>query len=494
MPEAVFRFDVSPEIGFGHAVRCAALARHLTSFGWHSVAAANQDVRGLWLDGFDRLVTVKAGGDATALGSEVGGGADLLVVDHYGWDAVSESACRGWAKKIAVIDDLADRDHDCDLLCNSSLDPLDYDPYVGAATRLLLGPRYALLRPEFAQARHRLTAKSKGRVERLFVNVGATDPRGLLPVIVDGIALAGFDGAVDIVIARNAPGRVALEQKLSRSTVKARLHVDAGDVAALMAVSDLAIGAAGGTAWERCSLYLPSLIVVAAGNQRHVAAGLAAAGAAAVIDEGFSADVLAKALSPLLMAAPTTMARRAGRLCDGLGCGRVAEAALFPSTVSLRPADDGDGEILLQWQREGGARQFARNPRVPDAVEHADWFSRKLSEPGCVFHIIEVEKTPAGFLRLDYGAAGDTYEVSIGVSERFQGKGVAAAALAIVRRLLPWADLRAFVKPDNTRSVGLFTGAGYVEHRRGADGLWFASPPWPGKAAARQPARLGLLS
>jgi spore coat polysaccharide biosynthesis predicted glycosyltransferase SpsG/RimJ/RimL family protein N-acetyltransferase len=409
-----------------------------------------------------------------------------------------ERTCRGWAKAIAVIDDLADRDHDCDVLCDSALDrtPWDYAAHVSAATKLLLGPQYALLRPEFARARHRTKRKSEGPVRRLFVNVGATDPTGLLPKIVDGIELAGFEGVVDIVIAAQAPGRKAVAERLERAAFDGRLHVDADNVAELMAEADLAVGAAGSTAWERCCLGLPSVIVMAADNQRHIAQGLAAAGAAMLLPPDFSADDLAKMLASFLgdKAQRAALARGAKRLCDGLGCGRVAEAMLFPMTdtngkaVALRPVDDGDKDILLRWQNEPAVRRFARDPRVPGAAEHAAWFAAKLDDTACVFHIVEVAKAPAGFLRLDFHRDEATYEVSIALSEDFHHRGVATAALAIIRRMLPWAELRAWVRPENSSSVGLFRKSGYiaVQPAPGGDGSWLASMPLAARPCQRQ--------
>lgn len=46
---------------------------------------------------------------------------DWLVVDHYALDARWESALRGMVRRILVIDDLADRVHDCDVLLDQNL-------------------------------------------------------------------------------------------------------------------------------------------------------------------------------------------------------------------------------------------------------------------------------------------------------------------------------------------------------------------------------------
>lgn len=507
MPEAVFRFDASTDLGFGHAMRCSAIADHLGALGWRTTAAVREDRRpqGPWLRAFDRVVPLAADGDEPdALRAVAGEVCDLLVVDHYGWDWQKEGNCRQWAKTLAVIDDLADRDHSCDVLCDSGPDRQseDYAGRVPAGARLLLGPDYALLRSEFAKARHRLRSAAKARVERIFVNVGATDPNGRLPVILDGIEQSGFDGVVDIVVAAQAPGRRILEEKLANVRYDCRLHVDTQQVAELMANADLAIGAAGISAWERCCLRLPSLVVVAAENQRHVAQGLASAGAAKLLDRGLTADHLKSILLPLLGdgAERHEMARLAGRICDGLGCGRFAEATLFPATdksgapVRLRPVNEGDLDILLQWQSEPGTRHFARDPRVPDYAEHSAWFLARLDDPGCVFHVIEVAEAPAGFVRLDFRPETESYEVSVVVGRAFRGRGIASTALGMIRRMLPWAELHAWIQPENAASISLFRKAGYEAGiEQGPAGCWYVSRP-RSQGHSCQPALVGGVS
>jgi hypothetical protein len=80
--------------------------------------------------------------------------ADWLITDHYAIDFRWHAKLRGAVRRIMAIDDLADRAHDADLLLDQS-DPTETAArYHGLVTRscvLLLGPRYALLRSEFAR-------------------------------------------------------------------------------------------------------------------------------------------------------------------------------------------------------------------------------------------------------------------------------------------------------------------------------------------------------
>ena len=212
-----------------------------------------------------------------------------------------------------------------------------------------------------------------------------------------------------------------------------------------------------------CSL--PSLIVVAADNQRHIAEGLVSAGAAKLLPPEFSAEDLAGLLGSLLNghAARTEMSRRAGRLCDGLGCARLTEAAIYRTTdrrgraVSLRRAGARHMEMLLRWERarRDGIRSDAR---APSDVEHAAWFASRIDDPACALQVIEVDEAAAGFLRADFSRDGAGYDVLTFVAEAFRGCGVATTALAIIRRMLSSIELR---------RCGA-NGAGFYSHARSA--------------------------
>jgi spore coat polysaccharide biosynthesis predicted glycosyltransferase SpsG len=100
------------------------------------------------------------------------------------------------------------------------------------------------------------------------------------------------------------------------------------EMALLMAASDLAIGAAGSSSWERCCLGLPTVMMVLADNQRAVGMGLAAAGAVSIVeledvDAGLPAAVAALTRDN---SARRAMGKRAAAIVDGLGVSRVIDA------------------------------------------------------------------------------------------------------------------------------------------------------------------------
>lgn len=481
---AVFRADASPLIGGGHMVRCLALAEALRGAGWRCAMAtrgasapgfANPATGGL--DVLD-LAATPAEEEPQAIARRWPEGADLLVVDHYRRDQVFESGLRGWAATILALDDAPGRAHDCDLL----LDPggadqeAGYAAFVPARCRLLLGPSYALLRRQFVAARAGALRRRRepAAVRRALIGFGLADADSLITSALQALAAAGPAGcAIDVVVPRSRKRPVPAREK----ALDVRVHDSVADMAALMAAADVAIGAAGGAAWERACLGLPSIAVITADNQRRNAAALTRSGAADTIDA--DAPELCHRLAERVRTLVTDAAHRqamseaAARLCDGRGALRVMLAALPPQTaadgrpVSLRAAEQGDGERLFIWQRDERTRRFARNSHLPTRREHEAWFAASLAMPGRLLTVIEHGQEPAGVLRLDDIDDGTGYEVSIYVAPDKYRLGLASAALGLARRLLPGRNLYAEVLPGNRASRRLFLAAGYRETQPG---------------------------
>ncbi|MDN0075827.1 UDP-2,4-diacetamido-2,4,6-trideoxy-beta-L-altropyranose hydrolase [Crenobacter sp. SG2303] len=214
--------------------------------------------------------------------------ADWLIVDHYALDARWESELKPYCRHLLAIDDLADRPHVCDLLLDQtfSRSPSDYASWVPAGCILLCGSQYALLRPEFAELRpYSLQRREKPRLEHLLITMGGVDKDNATGRILEALRLAELPAhcRITVVMGANAPWLAKVRQQAEQMPWSAEVRVAVDDMARLMADCDLAIGAAGATSWERCCLGLPTVMVVLADNQRHVADGLEQAGAALVL-------------------------------------------------------------------------------------------------------------------------------------------------------------------------------------------------------------------
>lgn len=197
----------------------------------------------------------------------------LLVIDHYGIDYRWEKMLRPFVDRIFVIDDLANRKHDCDFLLDQNLYEDMHCRYCGlvpANCRLFLGPAYALIRSEFRQAKARMK-KRDGQIHRILIFFGGSDPTNETMKAIEAIELLGRPAIiVDVVVGLNNKNRESIEDRC-RKMKNVNYYCQTENMAVLMAEADLAIGAGGITTWERCYMELPALVCTIAENQKKVA-------------------------------------------------------------------------------------------------------------------------------------------------------------------------------------------------------------------------------
>ncbi len=356
------RTDASGEIGTGHLMRCLTLADALNQAGatvTFLTASATEPWRGsvesrghrfaiLPLvaarrvsepDALDHATWLPWGqpADAAATLQTLAEPVDWLIVDHYAIDHRWERQVRTHARRILAIDDIADRCHDVDILLDHN--PQDesarrYEGLLPEGARRLIGPRYALLRPDFAAAWAKRPPHD-GAVRRINLFMGGTDAAGatltVLAVLSDG-DLRSIP--VDVVIGGASPHLAAIRQAVEARHNTA-LHIDAPDIADLFAGADLAIGAGGVAALERCCVGLPAITMSVAANQEPGLAQFAAVGAVhhlgrfgAVPKPELAAAVRALVARPKLL---YKMAEAARGIADGCGVTRVVEAMTIAS-------------------------------------------------------------------------------------------------------------------------------------------------------------------
>lgn len=372
-----------------------------------------------------------------------------------------------------VIDDMADRKRDADIILNTTpgISAEEYEGLAVTESEILSGPNYALVDDKFARARARsLERRTDSRPEQIYINYGLSDPVNATSAALFALETLTRKLKLDVVIGPACPFAADIADKATSLGATACSGASIDDIVERMADADLALGAAGTTSWERCCLGLPTVVSIIADNQKPNANALANAEAASVLPEELSldSDAMAKAVERHLIDQPFhgQMARNAATLCDGLGARRVA-MALTPaltrdgSRISLRPALHADGERMLKWQLDPVTRAHARNPEPPTRDEHFRWLDAKLGDPDCLFNIVTLDGVPAGVVRLDQFAP-EEYEVTIFVAPDKHGKGIAKRAVTLAHRLVPWATIHAYVLPENIASHALFKSAGYA--------------------------------
>lgn len=488
-----FRADASLTIGTGHVMRCLTLARALHAQGAECCfvtralpghLAAQIEAAGFGVT----LLPAPAGPapdtppahaawagvdwttDAAETRAALENRPDWLVMDHYAFDARWQRAARPEGTKLMVIDDLADRPHDCDLLLDQNLGHAadDYDGLVPEHCICLTGPRHALLRPEFAQARASALAERVGRgLRHLLITMGGVDPLDATSQVLRAVQGADLpeDLRITVVMGSRAPALDnvrALACDMARPT---EVVVDVADMAARMASADLAIGAAGSTTWERCALGLPTVIVQIAENQAGIARALSDAGAA--LDPGpLNAPEFVQNLQAALAEAPSQlgiMSDRAADICDGDGAARVV-AKLCPPNVSFRAAERGDSRRVWDWRRTIDP-SFNMTSEQTDFGPHDLWFRHAIDSSDRQFRIMMLGELACGYLRLD--RIGDSRaRVSICLSPDTRGQGLGHHLLEEANTLAARhgiTRLDAEIHPRNIASRRIFDRAGYVQ-------------------------------
>lgn len=330
-PLILFVVDAGPGVGGGHVMRSLTLARALQALGARCAFLASPALP---------EVLAVFGPDIEQRTEP--GDFDGLVFDHYGLSRDDHEAfARG--RPVLVIDDLADRPLAADIVVDSGPTRTadDYRNLLPSGAQMLLGPAYAPVRREFAAMRAEALARRAGPLRRVLISMGLTDEGGMTLRVIEALAPYRGEFAIDIVVGGGAESLPAL-RRLAAGDPSLALHVDTRAMAELMARADAGVGAAGSTTWERCTLGLPSILVMVADNQRPAAGAMAERGAALVVDAA-DADFVA-ALDRALKLLLDDPARRAGlaaasaRVCDGLGAGRVAAAFLDLISLRARPA------------------------------------------------------------------------------------------------------------------------------------------------------------
>ena len=363
--KAAFRADASLQIGTGHVMRCLTLADALAARGadCQFLCRAHEGnliefIRGKGYVAHALPIAQEASAGPVApspsasspdlahshwLGATQTQDAeacapvlaalrpDWLIVDHYALDARWELALAPHYGKLMAIDDLADRPHACDLLLDQTFgrEPADYLPLVPADCRLLCGSEYALLRPEFAALRpYSLQRRAQPALRELLITMGGVDKHNATGQVLQALRSCPLpaDCRITVVMGATAPCLDAVRQQAQDLPWPVRVLVGVSDMAQLMADSDLAIGAAGATSWERCCLGVPTIMLVLAENQRTVARGLEQLGAVKLINLARGAPARLRAMLAPLIANTEQLLRMSecgASIVDGSGVNAV---------------------------------------------------------------------------------------------------------------------------------------------------------------------------
>ena len=487
--QVLLRADSGPDIGLGHAMRCLALAEELARRGFsltlasHSLIGAEERVR---MSGYALLrVSGPPRREVEAIRTRAGGHLlspertkpfRFVVLDHYmegadDWLRHAESL----ARRRLVIDDVPGRRLSCELVVNPALgiEPDAYADFVTRRTRVLLGPRYAPLRRSLRPTPDQIIHGKRSRIESVLVAMGSGSSDATT-LAVDAAREAVPQASIDVVVGVGAA--------LARATGNVHIHVDPDDatLAALLAGADIALGAGGVSAYERCLAGLPSITTQVATNQAATIRGLAAAGA--VLDAGESTSLTRARLVGMIRqlagdrAARVSMSEKGRALVDGRGAERIAHELEGVRMRVPRPDDIG---LLWRWSNDEEARlQSVSRQHIPWAT-HQRWFASAMIDPTTVLMIGHNNAGPVGQVRFE--VRGDAAEVSIATDPAQRGTVGSVLLRSALRRFGRSHGARhrltARVRHENLASRRVFESAGFHQTGEDAETLRYTLDP-----------------
>jgi UDP-2,4-diacetamido-2,4,6-trideoxy-beta-L-altropyranose hydrolase len=392
-----------------------------------------------------------------------------VVVDDYGLDAVwHRSVQERLGCRIAAIDDLADRPLEVDLLVDHNLRS-DARALYGkvlrrTGTRVLTGPRYALIGATYSDA---LRWREPERPS-VGIFMGGTDPDGASLRVLESLRREGrFSGDVEIVTTSANPGLAQLRSVIAGDG-RCRLSVDLPDLAGFFSRHTIQVGAGGGATWERCCIGAPTLAVVVADNQRVVVSTLAAGDVVATVDDVSSSPGPIGQAAARLLADPerrSRMSQAAQQIVDGLGATRVA-LSILSSSVGVRRACDEDARRVFDWRNHPTTRAVSRSSAPLEWDGHVQWMAGVMADPSRRLYVGMVQARPVGVVRLDLSMPHGDVEVSLFLDPVLQGLGLGptmlrAAQAAWVAEAVGGVRFVATVLPSNPVSRALFESLDY---------------------------------
>ena len=423
----IFRTDSSSQIGLGHVMRCLTLAETLRNRGDEVIFICREhennycelvESQGFKIERLPHipLDEIDITDDYTSTYASWLGATwqkdaeqtikfikvlekkpDWIVVDHYALDYRWEGALRDMSKKIMVIDDIADRNHDCDLLLDQNLINnmhTRYNDILSIDCIRLLGPDYAIMQSDYAKFHNRIPLRS-GPIKRLLIHFGAADTDNITGKCIDAFLKCDRnDIRVDVIISGNMQHKNTINQQI-KNFDNINLYSGINNLAPLISKADLSIGASGATSWERCCLGLPALVISSADNQRSIAEGLHShelvkwLGHRNEVSSGKIKDSLSKILK---LGLDQSWSQKCRDMVDGNGVNRVCDIMRANTDICLkiRRASVSDRRLIASWSN------MLSKDEVSVTNTSTEWFDKGLRdfESDAIYILETLETTP----------------------------------------------------------------------------------------------------
>ena len=338
------RVDSGSDVGLGHVMRCFALAEVIKNMNFN-VYFISKGIEGNVIKNVENYGYKVFRIDSKAIKSSKShwkmdavkttkiiqrfkNEKNLLLVDNYELSNMWETWLKLVVDKIIVIDDFLNRSHNCDLFIDQNLHTgkIDRNKKYSKNCKKLLGPKYALLRNEFAENRKNVKNRS-GKINRILISFGGSDEKNQTLISLKAIKkLAEEKINVDVIVGEPNKNKTKIK-KICSSMENLTYYQQPKNIAKIMKRADLAIGAGGIITWEKCCLGLPSIVSIVSKNQEDAVNAVSKKGCLINLGraERLTSQDYLSAITNLNSKKLIQMQKKCMKLVDGKGAERVAK-------------------------------------------------------------------------------------------------------------------------------------------------------------------------
>lgn len=482
--QIVIRTDAHPDIGMGHLMRMLALADWLRFQHVQSVFVLTHFEDARFTEAFAELVQKRIGEfaqefhwvpqldslrEAQSLVEQFPA-ADWFVLDSYRLPQLWLDTMVDLRRRVCVLDDHPRLKRHADVVVDPTLFSSRSSGH--SAETCYAGADYFLAAVELARQHFLLEPYQRGStsdIRHWFVSFGGTDVKAMLPHTLRILAeLVGAEARVDIAVNPSVTHLDEIQAARRRFKGETRIIYESEEIFRALSTCDFAIGAAGGMTLERALLGVPALTTYVADNQEEIYRRLDVEQLSYTLEpDAFTVGTaLREKLVEILeqFESRSTMSRRSLILSQGLGASWLGQYLCRHkhSDIYLRRPSAEFRERLFMWQSVPEVRRHSRNPAAPSWQEHCAWYEKRVTSHNSVMAEICSQDCSVGMLRLDRKNSEPLqFEVSILIAPDFHGRGIAPMALRLARRLVPFGDFLAYIRPENRASLRAFAAAGY---------------------------------
>lgn len=491
-----FRVDASAQIGSGHFMRCLTLANTLkpisTKISFISRHLPDYLKQTLYEQGYESVLLNSSLDSQSSFSSESlysswlgvsqekeaqdikkrfsNNSWDWLIVDHYALDYRWESILRKLTHKIFVIDDLADRKHDCDILLDQNLYSDMNTRYIGKVPshcHLLLGPKYCLIRDEFCQFRKFVKPRS-GAINNILIYFGSIDSNNETYAAINALISSDLNYlSVDVVIGLQHPNLKKIQTTCEKNNFTC--HIQTNKMSELMAKADFAIGAGGISTYERLYLRLPAILKPISENQKKALIYMSELG---LIDIYFTQQELEEKLEKIIK-----LENASPQDCVEDGSRKVLE--YFKSDliqlIKTRPLDI---KHTFIWLQDRQLREDFLMTKKPVRKEHFSYWRKLLNSDTQQSYSIFYSGQHVGNCGLKNICFNECKcELWIYIADvSVRGKGVAKSAifelLTVAKNILSCTYVYLHVSKANKIAVHLYEKTGFVVSSKVLEQCW----------------------